>query len=137
MLLSLIFKFLHLCWCLHIVQLQYNDYFQYFIASSHIFNFFSFIISDQFQFQSTFNKESLTWYLILFEIPLNWLHYVESLSSSWVLDSLKLDSSQNFEIKYLSWVRILISSIWIESWCWYQVLTQIFDSTHQNMIYYY
>ncbi len=68
---------------------------------------------------------------------LDWSRRVESLRSSRVLDSSRLDSSQNFEIEYLSRVRILISSIQVESQCWYRVLTQIFDSTRQDIIYYY
>ncbi len=68
---------------------------------------------------------------------LDWLRQVELLRSSWVLDSLRLNSSQNFEIEYSSWIRILILSIQVESRCWYQVLTWILDSTRQDMIYYY
>ncbi len=73
----------------------------------------------------------------IFNILINWSRQVESLRLSWILDSSRLDLSQNFEIEYLSQVRMLISSIQVESWCWYQVLTRILDSTHQDMIYYY
>ena len=68
---------------------------------------------------------------------LDWSRQVESSRSSRVFDSSRLDSSQNFEIEYSSRVRILISSIWVESWCWYRILIQILDSTRQDMIYYY
>ncbi len=73
----------------------------------------------------------------IFNILINWSRQVESLRLSWILDSSRLDLSQNFEIEYLSQVRMLISSIRVESWCWYRVLTRILDSTHQDMIYYY
>ncbi len=73
----------------------------------------------------------------IFNILINWSRQVESLRLSWILDSSRLDLSQNFEIEYLSQVRMLISSIQVESWCWYRVLTRILDSTHQDMIYYY
>ncbi len=68
---------------------------------------------------------------------LDWSRQVESSRLSRVLDSSRLDSSQNFEIEYSSRVRILISSIRVESRCWYRVLTRILDSTRQDMIYFY
>ncbi len=68
---------------------------------------------------------------------LDWSRQVESSRSSRVFDSSRLDSSQNFEIEYSSQVRILISSIRVESWCWYRILIQILDLTRQDMTYYY
>ncbi len=46
---------------------------------------------------------------------LNWLHQVKYLSLSWVLNLLRLDSSQNSWLEYLSWVEIFDLSIQVKS----------------------
>ncbi len=63
-----------------------------------------------------FASKSLTIECMLFsnEISyslIDWSRWVEYLSSSQIFDSLRLDSSQNSWLEYLSWVRKLKSSI--------------------------
>jgi len=63
----------------------------------------------------------------------DWLQQVKLLRSSWIFNSSRLDSSQNFEIEYSSWVMMFELNIQIELKCWNRVLTWIFDSIRQDM----
>ncbi len=72
------------------------------------------------------------------KLKLDWSRQVESLRSSQVLDSSRLDSSQNSWLEYLNQVRILDLSIWIESEDWDRVLTRNtrLDSSRHEAKYY-
>ncbi len=59
---------------------------------------------------------------------IDWLHQVESSRLSRVLDSSRLDLSQNSWLKYLSWVEMFNLSIWIKS----EDLIQVLESS-QNV----
>jgi len=69
------------------------------------------------------------------ERKLNWSHQVESSRLSQVLDSSRLDSSQNSWFKYLSCIEMFNSSIQVESENWNQVSTWNFwfdSSKHED-----
>ncbi len=72
------------------------------------------------------------------ESELNWLRWAESSRSSRVLNSLRLDSSQNSWLQYLSWIRRFDLSNWVELENWNRVLTwnSRFDSSRHEAKYY-
>ncbi len=74
------------------------------------------------------NERQVKWVMRLlicnFEIALDWSRWVEYLSSSWVLDSSRLDLSQNSWLKYLSQIKMFNLSIQVESESWNRVSTR-------------
>ncbi len=68
----------------------------------------------------------------------DWSRQVEYLSSSWVLDSSRLNLSQNSWLEYLSWVRRFDSSIQVESegWNWVSTWNSRFNSSRHEAKYY-
>ena len=68
-----------------------------------------------------------------YKLEIDWLRWVESLRLSRVFNSSRLDSSQNFEIEYSSWVMMFESSIQVKLKCWNWVLIWILNSTRQDM----
>ncbi len=87
-----------------------------------------------------FTKSHLIEKLLLIQNlqKVNWLHWVEYLSSSQVFNLLRLDLSQNSWLEYSSWVRRFDSSIWVKSEDWDRVLTwnSRFDSSRHEVKYY-
>ncbi len=66
---------------------------------------------------------------VIFDFLMSWVENLNEVSiQSWYQIKLKcwnwvFKSSQKIDIKYLSWVRRLISSTWVESEDWYWNLT--------------
>ena len=67
-------------------------------------------------------------------IKINWSRQVESSRSSRVLNSSRLDSSQNSWFKYLSQVEMFNLSNWVEleSWNWVSTWNSRLDSSRHE-----
>ena len=133
-------------WCHQVYALiDQSARYQVFRMKEHCWSVLSIYMKDEYLFcidicKNWFNDETFFRWLAdeLLSLCINWSRRIKYLSSSRVLDSSRLDSSQNSWLEYLSWVRRFDLSIQVKSKDWDQVSTwnSQLDSSRHEVKYY-